>query len=86
MRNTLIYGGYGCGVWTSAIANDFVFENNVIANSQYAWISQLDRDQGQQELGAVEIKNQNQFFTKSTIVYLQGIKNYRNRWRSSIKF
>lgn len=56
MRNTLIYGGYGCGVWTSAIANDFVFENNVIANSQYAWISQLDRDQGQQELGAVEIK------------------------------
>lgn len=55
MRNTLIYGGYGCGVWTSAIANDFVFENNVIANSQYAWISQLDRDRGQQELGKVEI-------------------------------
>ena len=50
MRNTLIYGGYGCGVWTSAIANDFVFENNVIANGNYAWISQLGRDPGQQEV------------------------------------
>ena len=50
MRNTLIYGGYGCGVWTSAIANDFVFENNVIANGNYAWISQLGKDEGQLEL------------------------------------
>ena len=56
MKNTLIYGGYGCGVWTSAIANDFVFENNVIANSRYAWISQLDRDQGQQEAAGVDKK------------------------------
>lgn len=50
MRNTLIYGGYGCGIWTSAIANDFVFENNIIANNNYAWISQLDKDENQQEL------------------------------------
>jgi hypothetical protein len=50
MRNTLIYGGYGCGVWTSAIANDFVFEGNVIANGNYAWISQLGRDPGQKEV------------------------------------
>lgn len=57
MRNTLIYGGYGCGVWTSAIANDFVFENNVIANGLYAWISQLDRDRGQQEIGKFELQN-----------------------------
>ncbi len=56
LRNTLIYGGYGCGVWTSAIANDFVFENNVIANSRYAWISQLDRDQGQQEAAGIDKK------------------------------
>ncbi len=56
MKNTLIYGGYGCGVWTSAIANDFVFENNVIANSRYAWISQLDRDQGQQEAAGIDKK------------------------------
>lgn len=48
MRNTLIYGDYGCGVWTSAIANDFVFENNVIANGNYIWISQMGRDAGQQ--------------------------------------
>lgn len=48
MRNTLIYGGYGCGIWTSAISNDFVFENNVIANGNYVWISQQNRDSGQQ--------------------------------------
>jgi hypothetical protein len=57
MRNTLIYGGYGCGVWTSAIANDFVFEKNVIANCDYAWISQLGRDRGQQVLKDVKIKS-----------------------------
>ena len=40
MRNTLVYGAYGCGIWTSGIANDFEFRNNVIANSFYIWISQ----------------------------------------------
>jgi len=40
MRNTLIYGSYGCGIWTSGIANDFEFRNNIIANSFYTWISQ----------------------------------------------
>jgi hypothetical protein len=43
MRNTLIYGAYGCGIWTSGIANDFEFRNNVIANSFYTWISQGGR-------------------------------------------
>jgi hypothetical protein len=40
MRNTLVYGAYGCGIWTSGIANDFEFRNNIIANSFYTWISQ----------------------------------------------
>ena len=40
MRNTLVYGAYGCGIWTSGIANDFEFRDNVIANSFYTWISQ----------------------------------------------
>jgi len=40
MRNTLVYGAYGCGIWTSGIANDFEFRNNIIANSFYIWISQ----------------------------------------------
>jgi len=53
MRNCLIIGGYGCGIWTSAIANDFDFRNNVIANGNYVWISQQSRDQGQQEAGNV---------------------------------
>jgi hypothetical protein len=48
MRYSIMYGGYGCGIWTSAIANDFVFENNVIANGNYVWISQQNRDAGQQ--------------------------------------
>jgi hypothetical protein len=52
MRNCLISGSYGCGIWTSAIANDFDFENNVIANGNYIWISQTTRDRGQQETGS----------------------------------
>jgi hypothetical protein len=40
MRNTLVYGAYGCGIWTSGIANDFDFRNNIIASSFYTWISQ----------------------------------------------
>jgi hypothetical protein len=63
MRNTLIYGGYGCGLWTSAIANDFVFENNVIANNNYAWISQLDRDENQ------KVKKDNLPAVPRTILY-----------------
>ena len=40
MRNCLVYGAYGCGIWTSGIANDFDFHNNVVANSNYVWIGQ----------------------------------------------
>ena len=51
MRNCLIIGNYGCGIWTSGIANDFDFKNNIIANGNYIWISQLTRDRGQQVIG-----------------------------------
>lgn len=40
MRNCLLYGAYAGGVWTSEIGSDFDFRNNVIANSNYAWIYQ----------------------------------------------
>ena len=40
MRNCLIYGSYACSVWTSAIANDFDYHNNVVSNSDYVWIGQ----------------------------------------------
>ena len=40
MRNCLVYGAYGCGIWTSGIANDFEYRNNVVANSNYVWIGQ----------------------------------------------
>lgn len=40
MRNCLIYGAYACGIWTSGIANDFDYRNNVVANSNYVWIAQ----------------------------------------------
>jgi len=53
MRNCLIIGNYGCGIWTSGIANDFDFRDNVIANGNYIWISQLTRDRGQQVIGDV---------------------------------
>lgn len=43
MRYCLVYSCYGCGLWTSGIANDFEFRNNVIANGNYIWISQSAR-------------------------------------------
>jgi hypothetical protein len=35
-----VYSCYGCGLWTSGIANDFEFRNNIVANGNYVWISQ----------------------------------------------
>jgi hypothetical protein len=40
MRHCLVYGAYGCGIWTSGIANDFEYRNNIVANSFYVWIAQ----------------------------------------------
>ena len=39
MRNCLVYG-CRAGVWTSGIANDFDYRNNVVANGEYVWIGQ----------------------------------------------
>ena len=39
MRNCFIYG-CRAGVWTSGIANDFDYRNNVVANGEYVWIGQ----------------------------------------------
>jgi hypothetical protein len=40
MRNCFVHGAYGSGVWTSEIADDFDFRNNVIANGNYVWTYQ----------------------------------------------
>lgn len=40
MRNCLCDGVYGSGVWTSGIANDFDYRNNVVMNSNYVWTHQ----------------------------------------------
>ena len=40
MRNCLIYGAYGCSIWTSGIANDLDYRNNVVSNCNYIWIGQ----------------------------------------------
>jgi hypothetical protein len=39
MRNCVIYG-CRAGVWTSGIANDFEYRNNVVANGEFVWIGQ----------------------------------------------
>ena len=54
MRNCIIIGDYGCGIWTSGIANDFDFRNNIIANGNYVWICQGTRDPGQQEVATAK--------------------------------
>ena len=39
LRNCLIYG-CKAGVWTSGIANDFDYQNNVVSNCAFVWIGQ----------------------------------------------
>jgi hypothetical protein len=40
MRNCLITGCYGSGLWTAGIQADFKFENNVLDDCRYAWTYQ----------------------------------------------
>jgi hypothetical protein len=40
MKNCFVHGAYGSGVWTTEIATDFDFRNNVIANGNYVWTYQ----------------------------------------------
>jgi hypothetical protein len=40
MRNCVITGCYGSGLWTAGIATDFKFENNVVDDCRYAWTYQ----------------------------------------------
>jgi hypothetical protein len=40
MRNCLCDGLYGSAVWTAGIADDFVYRNNLIMNSNYVWTYQ----------------------------------------------
>jgi len=40
MRNCIITGCYGSGLWTAGIAADFKFENNVVDDCRYAWTYQ----------------------------------------------
>lgn len=40
MRNCLITGCYGSGIWTAGILADFKYENNVVDDCRYAWTYQ----------------------------------------------
>lgn len=40
MRHCLCDGLYGSAVWTAGIADDFVYQNNVVLNSNYIWTHQ----------------------------------------------
>jgi hypothetical protein len=40
MHNCFVHGAYGSGVWTTEIADDFEFRDNVIANGNYVWTYQ----------------------------------------------
>lgn len=40
MRNCVITGCYGSGLWTAGIASDFRFENNVVDDCRYVWTYQ----------------------------------------------
>jgi hypothetical protein len=46
MRNCFVHGAYGSGIWTTEIADDFDFRNNVIANGNYVWTYQSGASAG----------------------------------------
>lgn len=46
MRNCFVHGAYGSGVWTTEIAEDFDFRENVIANGNYVWTYQSGASAG----------------------------------------
>lgn len=46
MRYCFVHGAYGSGVWTSEIADDFDFRDNVIADSNYVWTYQSGASAG----------------------------------------
>ena len=46
MRNCFVHGAYGSGVWTTEIADDFDFRDNVIANGNYVWTYQSGASAG----------------------------------------
>jgi hypothetical protein len=58
MQNCFVHGAYGSGVWTTEIADDFDFRNNVIANGNYVWtyqngaLARRDSDAGAQGGGS----------------------------------
>jgi hypothetical protein len=49
MRNCFVHGAYGSGIWTTEIADDFDFRDNVIANGNYVWTHQSDASAGAQK-------------------------------------
>jgi hypothetical protein len=40
MRNCLCHDLYGSAIWTAGVANDFVYENNVVEGCNYVWTAQ----------------------------------------------
>lgn len=46
MRKCFVNGAYGSGVWTTEIADDFDFQDNVIANGNYVWTYQSGSSAG----------------------------------------
>jgi hypothetical protein len=40
MRNCLVWGSYATGIWTSGVAKDLDYRNNIVSNSFYVWIGQ----------------------------------------------
>jgi len=58
MHNCFVHDAYGSGVWTTEIADDFDFRNNVIANGNYVWtyqsgaLARRDPDAGAQGGGS----------------------------------
>lgn len=80
MHNCFVHGAYGSGVWTTEIADDFDFHNNVIANGNYVWtyqsgaMARRDPDAAAQRGGSVTAPDQQRVHYKVVNTLLAGNK------------
>lgn len=77
LHHCIMHDLYGSAVWTAAIANDFVYKNNVVSDSNYVWTAQGGASasadaagrRGQQELASMA-KRQDEVHYKIIDSYL----------------
>lgn len=71
LRHCVCDGLYGSAVWTAGIADDFVYSNNVVLNSNYVWTHQSGASAAADARGGVAVQS------SSSPVEMQADSHYK---------